>query len=442
MAHALEFEQFSLPNGMNVIVVPDHRAPVVIHSVWFRAGSGDEPAFRDKKTGIAHMLEHLMFKGTDKIPPGEMSKIVARNGGQDNAFTSYDYTAYYQKVATDRLPTMMDMEADRMANLKLTDKEFQPERDVVLEERFMREESTPTSRFFEKLMFTHYEKHPYQNPIIGWREDIEGYTVQDAIDWYNTHYAPNNATMILVGDVTKKDIQPLVEKYYSDIKPQEKTDWANKEAWPTLPAFSAPKRLVKEDEEVKVPVFYRLYRAPAVFAGVAGGKAAGIKEALALTIMTEILGDHSTGRLYKALVEEQKIADAASAHYDASSRGESSIDIYIQPKPGVTLDKIEAAMEAEIKKLVDDGIPEDEMHRVSVAMKASAVYQQDDPFHVMYRLGRWLVAGGTPETFDDWLATLDTLTPEDVVNAAHTWLVESGSTTGLLVKEKGQLGQN
>ena len=198
----IQFESFTLENGLQVIVIPDHRAPVVVHSVWYRAGSSDEVNFNPKKTGIAHMLEHLMFKGTDKIKPGEMSKIVAKNGGRDNAFTSNDYTAYYQEIAVDRLPLMMEMEADRMVNLKLTDKEFQPERDVVMEERRMRTDSKPTSRFFEKLIDKHYGNHPYHNPIIGWEDHIASYTVDDAIAWYDANYAPDNAVMVLVGHIT------------------------------------------------------------------------------------------------------------------------------------------------------------------------------------------------------------------------------------------------
>ena len=432
-ATALNYETFTLENGLKVVIVPDHRSPVVVHSVWYRAGSADEPSWRKNKTGIAHMLEHMMFKGTDKIPAGEFSKIVARNGGRDNAFTSYDYTAYYQKVAADRLDLMMEMESDRMANLNINDEIFQPERDVVIEERRWRVDSKPKNRFYEELMATHFKVNTYKNPVIGWRKDIDGYTVKDAIDWYKDHYTPTGAIMILVGDVTKDKVEKMVRKHYGPLAERKIPE----PVIPTEPLFDAPRELKKVDAEVKVPVFYRLYRAPSMFAGLAGD-AETIKDTVALSVLADVLGGGTTSRLYTQLVKELKIADAASASFDAIGRAESSIDMFIQPKPDKTLNEVEAAAIKEIKKLKTKKISHDELERTQAKMLASVVYAQDDGFNVAYRLGRWLIAGGTPENLEDWQQVLKNLTPADVQRAAQKYLVIKQSTTGLLVNNNEQ----
>ena len=296
-ASALEFDRYELENGLEVIVVPDHRAPVVVNFVWYRIGAADEVV---GKTGVAHVLEHLMFKGTKDIPPGEFSKIIARNGGKDNAFTSLDYTAYYQKIAKDRLEVAMRMEADRMSNLKLENKDFLTERDVVLEERRWRVESKPVSRFYEALQSEFLEKHPYGRPVIGWREDLEGLTRQDGLDWYSKGYAPNNATLILVGDITLEEAKPLVAKTYAKVAKRE----VARAAWGVEKEFESPKVYKKIDEEVKVPNYLEMYRAPSRFAGVAGS-AEGTADALALSLAVDILGGGKTSRLYKELVQEQ-----------------------------------------------------------------------------------------------------------------------------------------
>ncbi len=429
----LEFEQFELKNGMNVIVIPDHRSAVVLNSVWYRAGSMDE---KQGKTGIAHMLEHLMFKGTKKVPDGEFSKIVQRNGGEMNAFTSRDYTAYYEKVSKDKLDLMMSLEADRMMNLTLNDADFQPERSVVLEERLWRTDSKPTDRFFEKLIRKHYQKHTYGHPIIGWRDDIEGYTLEDAVQWYNTHYAPNNATMILVGDITAEEAKPLAEKHFGNLAKKPTPDRLNE----IEPLRNEPVEFIHEDKELKVPIFYRIFRAPSAFQGIAGGTQ-GVDDALALTLMSEIIGASDTGRLYEELVKKQQIADAASADYDAVAAGESSIDIYVQPKPGITLKQVEKVVEDVIATFIEKGVTDDEFARAKTSLLSSDIYSRDDSFYTMYRLGLWLMAGGSADTFEDWKKTLKTLTPKDMQRVAKTYFNKQTSTTGLLISDQNQLGK-
>ena len=248
-AWGLDFENFKLENGLDVYVIEDHRTPVVVNFVWYKAGAGDE---EEGKTGLAHMLEHLMFKGTENIPPQEFSKIVARHGGKDNAFTSYDYTAYFQKVAKENLPKMMEIEAERMTGLTFTDQEFQPERDVILEERRWRIDSKPQNKFFEE--FAHYSlpNHPYGRPVIGWEKDIKNYTYEMNHDWYKKWYQPSNAILILIGDITTAEAKPLVEKTYGQVPSTQKIEH---EPWTVEPLFKEAKRFKKIDQDVNLPFF-------------------------------------------------------------------------------------------------------------------------------------------------------------------------------------------
>ena len=441
--HALEYEQFTLDNGMEIVIVPDHRTPVVIHSVWYRAGSADEPT---GKTGIAHMLEHLMFKGTETVPPGEFSKRVAAMGGQDNAFTSRDYTAYYQKIGKDRLADVMELEADRMANLVLTDDVFLPERDVVLEERSWRVDSRPVSQFWEKLYKQFLPQHPYGNPVIGWREDIENYTVDDALTWYKHHYVPNNATMILLGDITRAEAEPLIRQYYEPLKAGEVTH----KVWPRNPLPTEARRLEEVDAQVKVPVFARLYRAPSVF-GVeeqqhhprppltAKQLAKQQRTALALALLAQVLGDGETGLLHRELVVAQELATSASASYYGVLRGETGFSISAEPKPGVTLRQLERAVDAVLADFVANPPAGDELERAKVSFLAQDVYGRDDLFNATYQLGLWLMAGGTPDTYDLWQTQLDSITTADLLAAFNDVVQPTRSLTGLLAGTQEQM---
>jgi zinc protease len=430
-SEAIEMQQAELDNGMKIIVVPDHRSPVVLHSVWFRAGSMDEPA---GKTGIAHMLEHLMFKGTEKLKGKERETLVARHGAQENAFTSRDYTAYYQKVAKEKLPLMMELEADRMANLSLTEKDFLPERDVVSEERRMRTESQPLQRFFEKIIKIHYEGSNYEHPVIGWRADIEGYKLQDAVDWYKTHYAPNNATMILVGDITLEEALPLVKDHYGSLRPAQTPARAVR----PLPVYESPRRLEEIDKDVQVPVLMRFYRAPSATARIAGEQG-DLRDVAALSVMAEILGGSTTGRLYLDLVKKQELADSAYADYDSTAALETAVEVFLQPKPGVTLIRVEEAADAVIEELVTGGVTAEELARAKTGLISDDVYARDDPFQTVYRLGIWLMAGGTPAGFETWVDQVKAVTQDDVQRVARQYLQRSSSTTGLLAASKEQL---
>lgn len=430
---AMEIQQFTLDNGLRVVVVPDHRVPVVTHSVWYKVGSMDE---KPGKTGLAHMTEHLMFKGTPRHPAGEMDKIVQRKGGIQNAFTSYDFTAYFQKVPVAELPTMMDLESDRMAHLNLSDPVFLPERKVVAEERKLTTDSNPSDRFFEQVMRRHYAHHTYGHPIIGWAKDIQGYTVTDAIDWYKRHYAPNNATMILVGDVDASTVKPLIEKYYGSVA---KADVPTRE-FAIEPARKHQLSYIQVDSQVQVPAWNLFYRAPSAFQGVAGAKV--VKgESTALWVLAEILGGGDTARLYQDLVVKDHLADAAHASYDVMRAAESTFDISVQPKDGVTADKIAPAVTKVVDDLLKHGVTQAELDKAKTSLRADEIYARDDAFTTMYRLGMWVNAGGDVAHFDDWQTELAALTTKDVDAVAKKYLHADASTLAVLVGKPAQLGK-
>ena len=429
---AMDMEHFTLENGLKVVVVHDGRAPVVTHSIWYNVGSMDE---LEGKTGLAHMTEHLMFKGTERYPVGTMDKLVQRKGGMMNAFTSYDFTAYYQKVPVTELAPMMDIESDRMENLRLSDEVFQPERKVVAEERKLRTDSDPTDRFFEQVMRKHYQHHTYGHPIIGWGADIQKYTFGDAVAWYEQHYAPNNATLILAGNVTAAEVKPLAEEYYGRLKPEN----VPARRLPVEPLRAGEVQYVRVDPQVQVASWSRMYRTPSAFQGIAGA-AVVPGEATGLWVLAEILGGGASARLYQQLVMKQQLADSASASYDVVRVGESTFDISVQPKDGVAADTIDTAVDELVAKLLAEGVTEAELARAKVSLKADEIYARDDPFISVYRLGMWVTAGGRLEDFNRWQEELAALTVADVNKLARTYLKREHSTLAVLAGHTAQLG--
>lgn len=428
---ALDVENFTLDNGMQVYVIEDHRTPVAVNFVWYPIGAADEV---EGKTGLAHMLEHLMFKGTKNIPPQEFSKIVARFGGQDNAFTSYDYTAYYQKVGVNNLEKMMEVEADRMRGLTFTNKEFLPERDVVAEERRARIESKPLSVFYEKFSAVHMPNHPYGRPVIGWMKDIQAYTAESAHQWYVDYYQPSNAHLIVAGDVTLDTVKPMIQRTYGKV-PNTKNIVRPK--WTTEPLFEKAKYFKHVDESLKVSQFVRLYRVPSYFAGVAG-KPAVTEDVVPLALLSYVLGNGSTSKLYTALVKEQKIATSASVGYYPTSKGESSLSFYITPAEGVTLTVVENALEEELKAFVrTQNLTEEELNRAKTQFLADDVYERDNVFSTARYLGAWVTNGGTAESFDDWIDEMKDVTVEDIFAVARKYLNKTQSTTGYAAPNKG-----
>jgi zinc protease len=417
-------EMFSLANGMTVLVIPDHRAPVVTHMVWYRVGAGDETP---GKTGLAHFLEHLMFKGTAKIAPGQFSRIVARNGGRDNAFTNYDFTAYFQAIARDRLPLVMEMEADRMTGLKLTDKEVLPERDVVLEELRMRIENEPVAALQSAMNAALYgPRSPYSRDVIGHKAEVEKLGTADALDFYRRFYTPNNAILIVAGDVTAAELKPLAEKYYGQVRPRAPT-LVHKHApaeWP-----SSPKRVVLHDARVSEATWMRSYPAPSE-------ADAGSREAAALDLLAQILGGGTTSRLYQALVVHKKLAAGVQSWYDGDKLDAGDFGIYALPRLGVPLTAVEKGIDAEIARLLKEGVAVDELERAQTQLVASAVYARDTQQSMAYAYGSGMLTGLSASDVYHWPDHIRAATAADVLAAARKVLAADHAVTGELLPEE------
>jgi zinc protease len=411
-------ETFTLSNGMRVVVVTNRRAPVVTHQVWYEVGSADSPL---GKSGLAHFLEHLMFKGTKTLGPGEFSKIVARNGGNENAFTGQDYTAYFQTIAKDRLETVMRMEADRMVNLQLESKQVGTERDVVLEERSMRVDNDPGSRLGELINATQYLNCPYRLPVIGWRHEIASYSREDALAFYRTWYAPNNAILIVVGDIDAAELQPLAEKYYGVIPARAVPERHRV----TEPPQDAPREVDLADPRVQQPSLIRSYLAPSFSAGES-------KHAYPLEVLADILGGTSTSRLFRSLVIEQKLATSAGAYYHGTSLDRTTFRVYASPRPGVSLDQLEAALDAELARLKGAPITAGEVERAANRMVAQAVYARDSLSTAARSFGAALATGRTVEDVEAWPEQIAAVTAAEVNAAAAYVLDPARSVTGRL----------
>ncbi|MDQ0474961.1 M16 family metallopeptidase [Labrys wisconsinensis] len=413
-----EIAHFTLANGLDVVVIPDRRAPVVTHMVWYRVGGADEPM---GKSGIAHFLEHLMFKGTEK-QPGGFSREVARLGGQENAFTSYDYTAYFQRVARPHLGTMMGFEADRMAGLALSDAVVDPERSVVLEERKMRVDNDPDSQLGEEVAATLFTHHPYGTPIIGWEEEIKGLTRQDAVAFHDRFYTPNNAILVVAGDVTAEEVRALAEDSYGRLARRAEPPPRLR---PQEPPQRADRRVSLADPRVEQPMLQRHWRVPSY-------RTANDGEAHALDLLAQVLGGGSVSRLYRALVAEQKITASAAAWYGGTAVDESRFAVWAAPLPGVSFATVEAAISAVIAELAEKGIGEAELDRAKTRLVAEAIYARDSQSSLARYFGSTLAVGGTVADLQAWPARIAAITPDAVREAARRHLAEARSVVGLL----------
>lgn len=416
-------ETLTLANGMQVVVVTNKQAPIVTHMVWYKVGAADEPK---GKSGIAHFLEHMMFKATSTLKSGEFSSTVARNGGRDNAFTSSDYTGYFQTIAKDRLELVMRMEADRMTNILFNDEQIESERQVILEERNMRTENLPDARLGEEINAAFYRNHPYGTPIIGWRHEIVGLTRSDLESFYKLWYHPNNAILVVAGDVTAAEVKPLAEKYYGKIPAGELPQRIR----PTEPPHIADLRVSLADARVRQPSWRRLFLAPSF----AWGESA---RTYALEIGSEILGGGATSRLHKSLVVEQGKAVSAGSYYDDSSFGPTNFTVHASPQREVSIEEIEKLVEAEIAKLLTDGVTDEEVDRAKKRMQASAVYARDSAGRGARALGAALASGQTVEDVESWPERIGKVTAGEVNEALRSVLnAESSLTAVLLEKEK------
>jgi zinc protease len=408
----------TLANGLRVIVQEDRRAPTAVHMVWYRAGSMDEV---DGTSGVAHVLEHMMFKGTKSLKPGEFNKRVAAAGGRDNAFTSLDYTAYFQQVPSTRLGEMMALEADRMANLVLDAKEFEQEIKVVMEERRLRTEDNPQAQVHEKQMAAAFQAHPYRRPIIGWMNDLENMTAADARDWYRRWYAPNNAYVIVVGDVNKDAVFRLAEKHYGRIParalPGRKPQLEPAQVGIKRIDVKAPAKLPYLSMAWKVPVLRDLHRE---------------REPYALEMLAAVLDGHEAARFSRNLVRGSKIAVSAGAGYDATVRGEALFVVSGTPAEGRSVAELEAALRAEIARVASEGVSAQELERVKTQTIAAQVYKRDSMMAQAMEIGRLEASGVHWRDIDTLLDKIRSVTAEEVQAVAKKYFEDAALTVAVL----------
>jgi zinc protease len=397
--------QFALQNGMQVLVIPDHRAPVVTQMLWFRVGAVDDPP---GISGLAHFFEHMMFRGTKTVPDDAFSQTIAKNGGETNAFTDHDYTAFYEQIAKDRLPLAMRLEADRLANLDLSDSHVAPERDVVLEERRMRVDNEPQSLMSEQMRAALHLSHPYGRPVIGWSDEVRRIDRVSAQDFYDHHYAPNNAILVIAGDVTPDDVRKMAQDAYGKVAARELQPRAEFSEPPRM----AETRMTISHPDARVPLFNRVYRVPSYAQGRPG-------QAEGLETYAQLLGGDQTSILYRILVEQKRLATDAGASYDGYARDAGEFSVYAVPRPGVSLEALEKAVD-QVLGVNTLALPRDsDLARAKTQLIASVTYRRDSQFALATAYGQALTIGLTVDDVNEWPARIRAVTAEGVRKAAQ-----------------------
>ncbi|WP_049792681.1 M16 family metallopeptidase [Polymorphum gilvum] len=406
---APNLSHFSLDNGLQVVVIPDHRAPVATHMIWYKVGAADEPP---GQSGVAHFLEHLMFKGTTTHPDGAFSAMVAELGGQENAFTSNDYTAYFQRVAKEHLPLMMELEADRMQNLVLTDAVVAPERDVVLEERRMRVDSDPAARLQETLSAVAYVNHPYGSPVIGWESEIEALNSAAAIAFYDRFYTPNNAILVVAGDVEADEVRRLAQDTYGKVPRRAEP---GERLRPSEPPLAGARSVTLEDPRVRQPSVTQTWLVPSQATGAD-------REPEALELLAKILGGGATSRLHKAAVLEAGSAISIGSYYQDTSLDDTRFLVYATPRDGHTLEEMDTIIAETIRAVAETGVSEAELDRAKRRLIADAIYAQDSQMRLARIFGSALTSGQAIEDVQTWPAQIQAVTREDIQTAARRLL--------------------
>ncbi|SES64210.1 zinc protease [Nitrosomonas marina] len=413
--------EYILENGLKLVVKEDHRSPVVVSLLMYKAGSVDET---NGVTGVAHVLEHMMFKGTEKIPGGEFSKRIAAAGGRDNAFTSRDYTGYFQQLHKDFLPLSMELEADRMQNLKLTEEEFSKEIKVVMEERRLRTDDQARSLLFEKMLATAYQSHPYRRPVIGWMNDLENMTVEDAQTWYDRWYTPNNAVLVITGDVNPGEVKTLAQRYYGKIPARPVLSLDKRKPQTEPPQLGIKRITVKAPAEL--PYLLMGYHTPVIHDPDEDW------EPFALEVLESILDGHASARLNKSLVRGLQIANSVSASYTATGRGQSMFLLGGTPSPGKTAEELEQAFRTEIKQMIENKVTDEELNRVKAQVIASQVYQLDSIFAQTMQIGRLESIGLSYRDIDLILEKLQTVTADQIRMVAEKYFDDDRLTVAVL----------
>jgi zinc protease len=409
--------QFSLTNGMQVLVIPDHRAPVVTQMLWFKVGAVDDPP---GISGLAHFFEHMMFRGTKEVPGDLYAQTIAKNGGEENAFTTHDYTAFYEQIAADRLKLAMQLEADRLANLDLSDSNVSTERDVVLEERRMRVDNNPQALTQEQMEAALHLSHPYGRPVLGWPEEVRHIDRIAAQDFYRHHYAPNNATLIIAGDVTPDEVRVMAQSIYGKVpaRPlQPRAEFAE-------PPRLAETRMTVVRPDVEVPLFLRIYRVPS-YAQAAPGQAESFET------LAQVMGGDQTAALYHVLVEEKKLATDAGCSYDGYVRDAAEFSFYAVPRPGVALDVLEKAMDQVIQGFMAVPAKASDLARAKTQLVAQVTYRRDNQFSMASAYGQALMIGLTVEDVKDWPDRIRQVSAGDVQKAAQGLLRKNDVTAYL-----------
>jgi len=397
--------QFALANGMQVLVIPDHRAPVATQMLWFKVGAVDDPP---GISGLAHFFEHMMFRGTKAVPGDLFSQTIAKNGGETNAFTDHDYTAFYEQIAKDRLPLAMKLEADRLANLDLSDSRVGPERDVVLEERRMRVENEPQALMGEQMRAALHLSHPYGRPVIGWSEEVRRIDRVSAQNFYDRHYAPNNAILVIAGDVTPDEVRKMAQEAYGKVAARELQPRAEF----TEPPRIAETRMSITRPDARVPVFSRIYRVPSYAVGTPG-------QAEGLETFAQLLGGDQTSVLYRVLVEQKKLASDAGASYDGNVRDAAEFSVYAVPRPGITLEALEKAMD-QVLGVSALALPRDaDLARAKTQLIAGVTFRRDSQFAMASAYGQALTIGLTVDDVNEWPARIRAVSAENVRKAAQ-----------------------
>lgn len=414
--------QFSLQNGFSVVVIPDHRAPTVTQMVFYRVGASDDPP---GNSGLAHFFEHMMFRGTPTTPSDQFGRTVARNGGEDNAFTTEDYTAFYEQIAKDRLPLVMRLEADRMVSLDLSDANVRTERDVVLEERRMRIDNDPQALLREQMDAALHLSHPYGRPVIGWPEEVRRIGRIEAQSYYSRHYAPNNAILVVAGDVVPDQVRLDAETTYGKVSARQlvpRPDY-------TQPPRLGETRLTLYREDVKLPQFMRFYRVPSYTEARPG-------EAEALDVLAQLLGGDATSALYRQLVMTRKLASDAGASYTGYTRDAGEFEIYAVPRPGVKMEAVEQAVDTILKDYSTAIAKASDIERAKTQLIAGAVYQRDNQLDLASAYGQALAIGLTVDDVREWPGRIRAVTGEDIRDAAAKDVIKRESVTGFLLAGK------
>jgi len=414
-------ENFTLENGLEVVVLPNHRIPAVSQMLWFRVGAGDDPP---GKSGLAHFHEHAMFLGTLKHPAHAYAETIARQGGQQNAFTSADSTAYYIDIAKEQLPLAMEMESDRLRGLAASDDDIVKEKQVIIEERRMRIENNPSALLSEQVAAALFRNHPYHMPIIGWMHEMDGLTKDDVMNFHRTWYHPNNAILILSGDITAAEAKPLVRKYYGDL-PKAVLPERN---WKTEPPQNTERRITLHHKNVKQPQWERTY----AVASAAYGKK---EQALPLFMLAELMGSGKSSRLYRALVVEQKLATEIDVDYSGFTRGPGEFEISAVPQSGIDRNTLEEAVDRELALILKSGFSEKEITRARNLLKSESIYARDGLSSMAHILGTLLTIGLDRDYFIRWPEMIEAVTPEQIATAAKDALIPNQSVTAWLLPE-------